>query len=85
MSRFESLCELFPSSAGLIWLTIALPSSPAMMLGGASRFLELAPVWSVVHVPFVLLTAANVVNARNHREVPRRHGILQPAALPATR
>jgi hypothetical protein len=63
MSRIEALCELLLSSAGLVLLTLFLPSSPSLVLGDAARILEFTPIWALVYVPFVLLTAANVVNS----------------------
>jgi len=47
-------------SAGLGWLLL-VPFFPVLILGGAARVLQLTSIWSVVYVPMVVLTAAQVV------------------------
>jgi hypothetical protein len=58
-SRTHAFFELLVYAAALAWLLL-VPGAPHLLMGAAARILELAPVWRVVYVPLVLLTAAVV-------------------------
>jgi len=60
VSRLDSLIQLALVSAGLVWLLL-VPFFPILLLGRAAQVLRLAPIWSAVYVPMVVLTAAQVV------------------------
>ena len=60
MSRLDSVIQLVLLFATLVWLLL-VPFFPILILGGAARVLELAPIWSVVYPPTVMLTAAQIV------------------------
>lgn len=60
MSRLDSVIQLVLLLAALVWLLL-VPFFPILILGGAARVLELASIWSVVYLPTVVLTAAQVV------------------------
>jgi hypothetical protein len=55
--RFDSLCELIFTSGGVVWLLL-IPGAPFLLMGPGAAFLELRPVWRIVYVPILLLTAA---------------------------
>jgi hypothetical protein len=56
-SRARSSFEFVVTVACLVWLLL-LPNAPHLLLGAAATFLEVAPVWRLVYVPIVLLTAS---------------------------
>jgi hypothetical protein len=58
-ARTSTLCELIFTSAALIWLLI-VPYEPFLMLGPTESFLRPAPVWTLVYLPLVLLTVAQI-------------------------
>ena len=60
ISRLNSLFELLLLSISLIWLLL-VPALPWLMFAGADRILEPTPIWRVVYLPIVGLTAGAVV------------------------
>jgi hypothetical protein len=58
--RVDSVCEVLFSAAVLAWLLL-VPRSPQLLFGPVHRILDAAPVWSVVYVPLLALTAAAIV------------------------
>jgi hypothetical protein len=60
--RLESVSILIASTVALVWLT-ELRSYPFLILGPASVFLKLAPIWDRVWFPIVLVTVAEIVRA----------------------
>lgn len=57
LSRLDSLFEFIFTVAAVVWLLL-IPQSPWLVMGPASAFLDPAPIWSVVYIPLVLVTAA---------------------------
>ena len=66
MSRLNSVFECLAAAAALIGLLL-VSLSPSLVLGPASAILDLAPIWSAVFVPILILLLAvlalSVVNA----------------------
>lgn len=62
VSRFESVSIIIASTVALMWLG-EVQRYPFLILGPAAAFLTLAPIWSQVYVPIVLLTFAEIVRA----------------------
>jgi hypothetical protein len=60
MSRANSLCEFLAITVAFFFL-LAAPRSPFLTLGPLASSLKLAPIWSVVYVPLLALTAATGV------------------------
>ena len=60
ISRLNSLFELLFLSVSLLWLLL-VPAFPWLLFGGASRILEPAPIWRVVYMPIVGLTAGGAI------------------------
>ena len=60
ISRLNSLFELLFLSVSLLWLSL-VPAFPWLLFGGASRILEPAPIWRVVYLPIVGLTAGGAI------------------------
>ena len=56
-SRGHSLFEFLITVAFIAWLLL-IPGAPHLLLGPATSFLELAPVWRLAYVPILLLVAA---------------------------
>jgi hypothetical protein len=56
-SRAHSAFELVFTVACVVWLLL-IPGAPHLLLGPAASFLEAAPVWRLVYVPILLLTAS---------------------------
>jgi hypothetical protein len=59
MSRKRAVCEAFAASAGIVWLLL-IARAPFMILGPAASALQLAPVWTVVYLPLLLLAFATL-------------------------
>lgn len=59
ISRTNSSCELLLALACVVWLLL-VPQSPSLVLGPASAFLDLAPIWRFVYIPILLLMLASV-------------------------
>jgi hypothetical protein len=60
MSRANSLCEFLAITVAFFFL-LAVPRSSFLVLGPLAGALEPAPIWSVVYVPILALTAATGV------------------------
>lgn len=62
VSRPRSVADIVFGSAAVLWWQ-AVPVSPALVLGPAASFLALAPVWTRLHWPVLLIGVAIVVQA----------------------
>ena len=60
LSRANSLCEFLAIAVAFSFL-LAVPRSEFLVLGPLATALELAPIWSLVYVPLLALTAATGV------------------------
>ena len=59
ISRLNSLIEMALLSVGLLWLLL-VTAFPWLLFAGAAPILEPAPIWRIVYVPIVGLTAGAV-------------------------
>ena len=73
-SRAHSMVELLIMLAFISWLLL-IPGAPHLLLGPATSFLELAPVWRLAYVPILLLVAATAALSLT--------GVLRPYWTPA--
>ena len=62
VSRFDSVSIIVATTVALIWMT-EVERYPFLILGPASAFLKLSPIWYRVYLPIVLLTVAIIVRA----------------------
>ena len=62
VSRFESVSVIIASAIALLWLA-EVQRYPFLIFGPAAYFLKLAPVWSRIYVPIVILTSLGMVQA----------------------
>jgi hypothetical protein len=73
-SRAHSMFELLITLACIGWLLL-IPAAPHLVLGPATSFLELAPIWRLAYVPILLLMASAAVLSFT--------GVLRPYWTPA--
>jgi hypothetical protein len=59
-SFFQASCELTFNVFGLVWLLL-VPHHPYLILGPASSFLTVGPIWSEFYAPIVLLAVAVII------------------------
>jgi hypothetical protein len=57
--RWTILAEIVGSTVFLIWW-LSIPNAPFLVLGPASAFIQLAPVWQQVHLPMAALWMGNI-------------------------
>ncbi|HYL65158.1 MAG TPA: hypothetical protein VE077_21295 [Candidatus Methylomirabilis sp.] len=62
VSRFESISIIVASAVAIAWIT-GVQNYPFLMLGPASFFLKLAPIWYQIYFPILMLTVAEIVRA----------------------
>jgi hypothetical protein len=62
VSRFESISIIIASAVAIAWIT-GVQNYPFLILGPASSFLKLAPIWYRIYFPILLLTVAEIVRA----------------------
>jgi hypothetical protein len=59
-SFFQASCELTFNVFGLVWLLL-VPHHPFIILGPASSFLAVGPIWGQFYAPIVLLAVAVII------------------------
>ena len=62
ISRFESISIIVACAVAIAWIT-GVQNYPFLILGPASFFLKLAPIWYQAYFPTLLLTVAEIVRA----------------------
>jgi hypothetical protein len=61
-SLVQAVCELVFGWFWLIWLLL-LPTYPVLILGPASAFLKVAPLWHTFYLPIVLLAVVGLLRS----------------------
>jgi len=62
VSRLESISIIVACGVAVAWIT-GVQNYPFLILGPASFFLKLAPIWYQIYFPILLLTVAEIVRA----------------------
>jgi cytochrome b561 len=62
VARTESVALIIFGAAAIVWWQ-AVPAAPFLVLGPAAGIIALGPVWTTLHWPILLLTAAAVAQA----------------------
>jgi len=76
-SLAHMVCEIFFGFFGLTWLLL-LPHHPGLILGPASTFLRVGPIWHTFYLPILLLAVASLL--RSGITLARPHWVWFPRA-----